>query len=76
MGAVKRGWTVIELEVVLITAHEHALLGCQGWYNMLTPPSLNICENRHERVKNARKMLHGTPGYVMPFISKIDFESY
>lgn len=47
-GSSRRGWTVIELEVVLITAHAHALLRCLGWYNMLTPPSLNISKNRHE----------------------------
>lgn len=47
-GSSRRGWTVIELEVVLITAHVHALLRCLGWYNMLTPPSLNISKNRHE----------------------------
>lgn len=47
-GSSRRGWTVIELEVILITAHKHALLGCRGWYNMLTPPSLSIRENRHE----------------------------
>lgn len=47
-GSSQRGWTVIELEVVLITAHAHTLLRCLGWYNMLTPLSLNISKNRHE----------------------------
>lgn len=27
----RRGWTVIELEGVLITAQAHVLLGCRGW---------------------------------------------
>lgn len=59
-GSSQRVWTVIELEVVLITAHAQALLWCRGLYNMLTPPSFKISKNRQEDKECTKHATWGT----------------